>query len=110
MDAEFETLKRLEAVSSAAEATFAGAAGAKEMDPAATADARTAEAEAAENAQVCSARARSPYPIVPSRTTLPYLALKVTCGLGVMLLNKPDSPWTCSQAVQALVRRHGSVH
>ncbi len=51
MDAEFETLKRLEAVSSAAEATFAGAAGAKEMDPAATADERTAEAEAAENAQ-----------------------------------------------------------
>ena len=51
MDAEFETLKRLEAVSSAAEATFAGAAGAKEMDPAATTDARSAEGEAAENAQ-----------------------------------------------------------
>ena len=51
MDAEFETLKRLEAVSSAAEATFAGAASAKEMDPAATTDARSTEAEAAENAQ-----------------------------------------------------------
>lgn len=51
MDAEFETLKRLEAVSSAAEATFAGAADAKEMDPAATTDARSAEGEAAENAQ-----------------------------------------------------------
>ena len=62
MDAEFETLKRLEAVSSAAEATFAGAAGAKEMDPAATADARTAEAEAAENAQVRLTRARAGVP------------------------------------------------
>jgi hypothetical protein len=56
MDAEFETLKRLEAVSSAAEATFAGAPSARDMDPAATGDARAAETEAAENAQ---ARARA---------------------------------------------------
>ncbi len=52
MDAEFGTLKRLETLVTAAEATFPGAAGAKEMDPAATADAVAAEAEAAENAQV----------------------------------------------------------
>jgi hypothetical protein len=67
MDAEFETLKRLEAVSSATEATFANAAGAKEMDPSATGDARTAEAEAAENAQ-----ARMPSPLL-----IPLLHLKV---------------------------------
>lgn len=52
MDAEFGTLKRLEALVAAAEAAFPGSAGAKEMDPAATADATAAEAEAAENAQV----------------------------------------------------------
>jgi hypothetical protein len=52
MDAEFGTLKRLEALVAAAEAAFPGAAGAKEMDPAAAADAAAAEAEAAENAQV----------------------------------------------------------
>ena len=52
MDAEFGTLKRLETLVTAAEATFPGAASAKEMDPAATADAVAAEAEAAENAQV----------------------------------------------------------
>ena len=52
MDAEFGTLKRLEALVAAAEATFPAAASAKEMDPAATTDAVTAEAEAAENAQV----------------------------------------------------------
>ncbi len=54
MDAEFGTLKRLEALVAAAEATFPAAASAKEMDPAATTDAVTAEAEAAENAQVIS--------------------------------------------------------
>ncbi|KAK9825657.1 hypothetical protein WJX81_006313 [Elliptochloris bilobata] len=57
MDAEFETLKRLEAVSIAAEATFTGAASAKDMDPSATTDARSAEAEAAENAQAAKTAA-----------------------------------------------------
>lgn len=52
MDSEFATLKRLEALVTAAEDTFVGSSSAKEMDPAATADAVTAEAEAAENAQV----------------------------------------------------------
>jgi hypothetical protein len=47
MDAEFATLKRLESLVTAAEATFVGACSAKEMDPAATVDAVTAE-----NAQV----------------------------------------------------------
>lgn len=56
MDAEFGTLKRLETLVTAAEATFPGAAGAKEMDPAATGDAVAAEAEAAENAQVTHRR------------------------------------------------------
>ena len=52
MDAEFGTLRRLEGLVATAEATFAHAAAAKEMDPSATADAEAAEAEAAENAQV----------------------------------------------------------
>jgi hypothetical protein len=72
MDAEFETLKRLEAVSSAAEATFAGAASAKDMDPAATADARAAETEAAENAQ---ARARRVFVLYPLELHSPVMCL-----------------------------------
>lgn len=51
-EAEFETLKRLEALVTAAEEVFPGAAAAKELDPAATADAESSENEAAENAQV----------------------------------------------------------
>ncbi|CAL8461977.1 g1508 [Coccomyxa elongata] len=59
MDAEFGTLKRLEALVAAAEATFPAAASAKEMDPAATTDAVTAEAEAAENAQAAKTAAEA---------------------------------------------------
>ena len=63
-NAEFATLKRLEALVAAAEGVFPGAASAKEMDPAATADAIAAEGEAAENAQAraqgCLPTARGP--------------------------------------------------
>ena len=52
-EAEFNTLKRLEGLASAAETVFVGAAAAKELDPNATADALNAENESAENAQVC---------------------------------------------------------
>ena len=51
-EAEFNTLKRLEGLVSAAETVFVGAAAAKDLDPSATTDALSAENESAENAQV----------------------------------------------------------
>jgi hypothetical protein len=51
--AEFNTLKRLEGLVTAAETVFVGAAAATELDPSATSDALNAENDSAENAQVC---------------------------------------------------------